>query len=440
MKNRIGIRKETKNRWERRAPLTPDNVMRLVNDFDIQVKVEPSDLRVFADEEYLRAGADVGPGMEDCDIILGIKELPVQDILPGKTYLFFSHTIKGQKHNIRMLEKLVERRCTLIDYEKITDENGKRLIFFGWHAGAAGAIDSLWAAGRRLEWEGVRNPFASIMTAHEYLDLHQAREHMASVGRLIATYGIPYSVRPFVIGLTGNGNVSRGAQEMLDLLPVIDVRPEELSQLKKRKDSGNVIYKVVFEEKDLYEPIEPGTPFSLRDYYDNPQRYRSKFGDHIQYLSMVLNCVYWDTRYPRLVTKDMLKEMYSGHMSPKLRVIGDISCDIEGSIEAMVKPTTPDSPVFVYDPWEDRDIPGWKGTGPVIMSVDNLPAEIPKEATEYFGGKLNEFIPLLAQSDLDGGYEELRIPRPLRNGMVLLRGEFTPPFRYMERYLDKEVE
>ncbi|MDG6225122.1 MAG: bifunctional lysine ketoglutarate reductase /saccharopine dehydrogenase family protein [Candidatus Thermoplasmatota archaeon] len=437
MPNKICIRKETKNRWERRTPLTPDNVLRLRNDQDISVAVEPSDLRVFPDEEYSDAGAELTHDLSGCDIILGIKEVPIHDILEGKTYLFFSHTIKGQKHNMRMLEKLVERKCTLIDYERITDERNRRLIFFGWHAGAAGVIDTLWAAGRRLEWEGVRNPFSSIMTAHEYSDLQGAREHMAQVGRLIATYGIPYSVRPFVVGITGTGNVSRGAQEMLDLLPVVNVKPEELPLLKKRKDTGNVIYKVVFEEKDMYSPVEKGAAFDLQDYYDHPQGYMSRFIDYVPYMSAIINCVYWDPKYPRLLTKTQVKDLYSGHMSPKLRVIGDISCDIEGSMEVTIKPTIPDSPVFIYDPWEDKDIPGWKGTGPVVMAVENLPAEIPLEASEYFGGKLMEFIPFLANAAFDGELKDLKLPKPLMNALILFKGDFTESYRYMEDLLNR---
>jgi len=435
MANAIGIRKETKNRWERRAPLSPDNVLRLTNDMEVEIYIQPSDLRVFSDEEYISSGARITQDLSECRIVLGIKEIPVHDIEQGKTYLFFSHTIKGQKHNMRMLEKLVERKCTLIDYEKITDEKGRRHIFFGWHAGAAGIIDTLWAAGRRLEWEGVRNPFSSIMTAHEYSDLQDAREHMAQVGRLIATYGIPYSVRPFVIGFTGSGNVSKGAQEILDLLPVISVKPEELPLLKKRKDTGNVVYKVVLDEKDMFVPMEEGKSFDLQEYYDHPERYRSKFQDYVPYLSIIVNCIYWDSRYPRLVTKDLLKDLYSGHMSPKLRIIGDISCDIEGSIEATIKPTTPDSPLFVYDPWEDSEIPGWKGTGPVIMAVENLPAEVPKEATEYFGDKLDDFVPFLANANFDGDLPDLKLPKPLMNGLILFKGEFTERFAYMEKYI-----
>ncbi len=436
MPNVIGIRRETKNRWEKRAPLTPDNVRRLTQDHSVQVIFEPSDLRIFLDEEYIDAGARPEV-LERADIILGVKELAIPDIIPGKTYAFFSHTIKGQPHNMRMLEKLMERKCTLLDYEKITDEKGKRLIFFGWHAGAAGIIDTLWALGRRLEWEGVRNPFSSIMTMHEYNDLQDAREHMAQVGRLITTYGIPYSIRPLVLGFTGSGNVSKGAQEILDLLPVVNVSPEELPQLKKRKDSGKSIYKVVFDEKDMFAPNDKGAPFNLEEYYARPEKYYSRFIEYVPYLSLIVNCIYWEAKYPRLLTKAQLRDLYSGHMSPKLRVIGDISCDIEGSIEATIKPTTPDSPVFIYDPWEDRDVPGWKGTGPVIMAIENLPAEVAKEATEYFGDKLQPFVHHLANANFSDDLSSLKLPTPLMKAIILYKGELTEGYRYLEKYVHK---
>ena len=435
MTSRIGIRREDKNRWERRAPLSPEHVRRLINDHGVNICIQSSDLRIFPEADYENAGANIVESMKDCDVIMGVKEVSIQDIIPEKVYMFFSHTIKGQPHNMEMLRKLKERRTTLIDYEKITDEKGRRLIFFGWHAGISGMIDSLWALGMRLEWEGVRNPLSSIMPTRDYGSLPVAREHMAQVGRLIATYGIPYSIRPLVVGITGEGNVSRGAQEILDLLPVKEISPAELPNLKKEGDFTNNIYKVVFSEEDMVEPVDKKRKFDLQDYYDNPENYRSKFHRYVPYLTMLINCIYWDQRYPRLLTKDRIKKLYSDIRSPKLRVIGDISCDIEGAIEATLKSTTPESPTFIYDPWEDRPVPGWKGTGPVIMAVDNLPCEIPAAASEYFGDNLKEFIPPIAQADFTRDLEEIDLPGPVKSGIVLLRGKFTEKFRYMEDYL-----
>jgi len=438
MSNTIGIRRESKNRWEMRAPLTPENVLRLVNDYEVNFIVQPSDLRTFATEDYQDAGARIDEDLGEADIVLGIKEVPIHELQKGKNYMFFSHTIKGQEHNMPMLRKLMDLGCTLFDYEKIVDEHNKRLIFFGRHAGLAGMVDTLWALGRRLEWEGVRNPFSSIMKAHEYGDMPGIREHISSIGRLIATHGIPYSLRPFVIGIAGAGNVSKGAQEILDLLPVKEISPKELSTLKKRKDSGTNIYKVIFNEWDIVEPIKEGMEFELQDYYDHPEKYRPVFDQYLPLLNVLMNCIYWDERYPRLLTKEKAKELYSDHRSPRLRIVGDISCDVEGGIEANIKATSPESPVYVYDPWENRAIPGWKGTGPVILAVDNLPCEVPKESSEYFGDKLKDFIPALTSADLDSEFEELKLPTPIMKSLILYKGKLTEPYRYMEDYLKEE--
>ncbi|MBN1540052.1 MAG: hypothetical protein JW939_07900 [Candidatus Thermoplasmatota archaeon] len=438
MSNRIGIRRESKNRWEMRAPLTPEHVLRLVNDYDIEFTVQPSDLRIFPNESYEDAGARVNEVLEGTDIILGIKEIPLHEIEGGKTYLLFSHTIKGQHHNMPMLRKFMDRGCTLFDYERIVDEKNRRLIFFGRHAGMAGLVDTLWALGRRLEWEGMRNPFSSVMKAHEYGDLASIREHISSIGRLIATHGIPYSLRPFVIGIAGSGNVSQGVQEILDLLPVREVKPSELPSLKKRKDSGTIIYKVIFNEWDMVEPVEEGKTFDLQEYYRDPALYRPVFVQYLPYLHVLMNCIYWDARYPRLLTKENARKLYSDHRSPNLRIIGDISCDIEGAIEPTVKATNPESPVFVYDPWEDKPIPGWKGTGPVVLAVDNLPCEIPLESSEYFGDKLKEFIPSLANADMGSGIEGLKLPTPLMKSLILYKGELTKNYQYLNGYIGGE--
>ena len=431
----IGIRRESKNRWERRTPLTPQHVGRLGKDHGIEFLVQPSDLRIFPDDDYREVGAEITEDLSPCDIILGVKEVPNHEILQGKTYMFFSHTIKGQAQNMEMLSKLMENGTTLIDYEKITDEQGRRLVFFGWHAGVAGMIDALWTLGRRLEWEGIRNPFSSIMPAHEYHSLPEAREQIASVGRSIATYGVPYALRPLVFGIAGYGNVAKGAQEILDLLPTVEVSPEELPNLSRRSDTGHHIYKVVFKENHMVEREDPSKPFDLQDYYQHPEGYRPTFIRHVPYLTVLMNCIYWDSRYPRLITKEQMKTLYSDMKPPLLRVIGDISCDPEGAIEATLSTTTPASPVYVYDPWEDSISFGWKGTGPVILAVDNLPCEISLESSQHFGESLREFLPFLANADLKGPLEDLKVPGPLMAGMILFKGKLTEQFAYMKEYI-----
>jgi alpha-aminoadipic semialdehyde synthase len=238
-----------------------------------------------------------------------------------------------------------------------------------------------------------------------------------------------------VIGIAGAGNVSKGAQEILDLLPVKDISPKELSTLKKRKDSGTNIYKVIFNEWDIVESVEEGEEFDLQDYYSHPERYRKVFDQYLPYLNVLMNCIYWDERYPRLLTKEKALELFSDHRSPRLRVIGDISCDVEGAIEPTIRATSPEDPVYVYDPWENRAIPGWKGTGPVILAVDNLPCEVPREASEYFGDKLKDFIPSLARADLSSGPEGLDLPTPIMKSLILFKGELTDNYRYMDEFL-----
>jgi saccharopine dehydrogenase (NAD+, L-lysine forming) len=199
----LGIRREDKNAWERRAPLMPEHVGRLIADHGVGVRVQPSTIRAFPDEAYAAVGATVAEDLTPCDVILAIKEIPVDALLAGKTYLFFSHTIKGQARNMPMLARLMELGTTLIDYEPITDDAGHRLIFFGRFAGIAGMIDTLWALGRRLESEGLSSPFAEIRPAHRYADLDEARAAVAEAGRKIARDGLPNTLHPLVVGVSG---------------------------------------------------------------------------------------------------------------------------------------------------------------------------------------------------------------------------------------------
>jgi alpha-aminoadipic semialdehyde synthase len=218
----IGIRREDKNRWERRAPLTPLHVRELVRDHGRRVAVEPSPVRIYRDDEYRDAGAAVTENLSACRVILGVKEIPRERLLPGRPHLFFAHVIKGQPNNMAMLRRLLELRCTLIDYETIVDPDGQRLIFFGRHAGYAGMIDALWALGQRLLGEGVETAFAGVRPAHAYPSLAAAGAFLAGeVAGRIRDAGVRPELHPLVFGFTGGGNVSQGAQRILDHLPVV---------------------------------------------------------------------------------------------------------------------------------------------------------------------------------------------------------------------------
>jgi saccharopine dehydrogenase (NAD+, L-lysine-forming) len=429
----IGIRREDKSDWERRSPLTPNHVKEIHEKHGIEVCVQPSKIRVFTDEEYSRAGARIEEDLSECSVIFAVKEMPSSIFRQGGTYVFFSHTIKGQSHNMPMLRRLLELRCQLIDYEKILDGNGRRLVFFGNYAGLAGMIGSLWALGQRFKAEGTPSPLSSIEQAHRYRDLDVAKEAVQEAGRTIKTKGLPDQLAPLVVGFAGYGSVSQGAQEILDLMPVEEVSPEGLPSLASHARSDR-LYKVVFREEHMVAHNDPSGRFELQDYYDHPEKYHSIFIEHVPHLTVLMNCIYWENHYPRLVTKSQLWDLYAS-AEPKLKVIGDISCDVDGAIEFTVKTTTPGNPVYVYDPATDKVSDGIKGHGPVIMAVDHLPCELPRESSTAFGEALVPFVPEIAGADYSGDLEDCGLSRPIKDAMIAYQGRLTPQYEYLEKYL-----
>jgi alpha-aminoadipic semialdehyde synthase len=435
MLNRIGIRREDKNRWEARVPLVPEDVKTLITQVpDLEIVLQPSRQRAFNDEEYAAAGALVADDLSTCRVILAVKEIPVNLLEPGKVYIFFSHTIKGQPQNMPILKKLIEVKGSLIDYERIVDEKERRLIFFGRHAGLAGMIDTLWALGQRLKSEGFSTPLEEIGPAHVYGSMEKAIPVLQRVAGELQIRGLPKGLGPLVVGFAGYGNVSRGAQAVFDILPHTTVTPEDLPALPS---VATPLVKVVFEEHHMVEPRSPGGSFELQDYFKHPEKYHSRFDRFLPHLHVLVNAILWDQRYPRLVTKDDLRALFAG-ARPRPRVIGDITCDREGSIEATVRFTTPDNPVYVYDPETGDTTDGVAGRGPVILAVDNLPCEIPQESSRDFSKSLIMFIPSLAQADFTTDLDALQIPEPFRRALIVYRGELTPQYTYLQQYLAED--
>jgi len=422
--------------WERRVPLVPDDVRNLISD-GFSFVVEESKKRAFADEDYQEVGCEIVERISGCPLVIGLKEIPVDAFESETVYVFFSHTIKGQPANMPMLKRVLDLGCTVIDYERIVDEDGKRLIFFGNYAGYAGAIDTLWALGRRLASEGLETPFAALKQAAGYPSLDGAMEAVRSVGETIGRDGLPPEISPLVLGVAGYGNVSKGAQAILDLLPLEEVRPALLldGSIQGDRSNGVPIRKAVFREEDTVLRLDPSAPFDLQEYYDHPERYRAAFERYLPKLDVLINCIYWEPKYPRLVTKDALRRLFEGD-SPRLRVIGDISCDIEGGVESTVKATEPDDPVYVYLPAEDRVVSGVEGAGPVVMAVDILPSELPREASTYFSQILAGFVPAIAGADYAVDYAALDLPPELKRAVIAHRGELTPDYVYLTEHLD----
>ena len=435
---KIGIRREDKSKWERRVALTPDHVKLLKEKYDIQTIVQPSEIRIFSDDAYKKAGAVIQEDLSECQVVFGVKEMPSTFFLPGKTYVFFSHVNKGQLYNMPMLHRLMDQKCNLIDYEKIENENGQRLIFFGRHAGIAGMIDSLWAYGQRLKYEGFKTPFENIKKAYEYHSVEDIKSSLKKIGKDISKKGLPKEICPLIVGFTGYGNVSKGAQEILDCFPHIEITPQELLILEDKKGfSKNHLYKVVFKEVDIVKPRDDSAHFELHDYFEHPEKYTSQFAQFIPHLTILMNCIYWALGSPRLVTKTDLKELSAGGKELKLKVIGDVSCDIEGSIEITSKVTEPDNPTYMYDPATDSVVDGNEGEGVIVVGRDNLPCEIPKDASASFSEALVDFIPSLLAAHKTGKLKPEELPKEFQTALILHNGELTKNYTYLTKFLSE---
>jgi len=421
--------------WERRTPLIPADIQELAQKTDLEFIVQSSDMRAYSDDEYRDVGLSVATDLESCPVIIALKEVPADVLEADKTYVYFSHVIKGQASNMPLLQRALDLGCTIIDYEKIINDEGRRLIAFGNYAGLAGMIDTLWSLGQRLAWEGIANPFELLTQASQYADLAAAKAAISAVGEIIRSQGLPEQLVPLTMGISGYGNVSKGAQEILDLLPVTNLSPDDLLNGHFPDDVGHSIFKIVFEEKDTVLPLVEDAAFDLQEYYDYPERYRAAFERYLPHLTSLVNCIYWEPKYPRLVTVEAAKKLYADGQ-PKLRVIGDISCDVAGGVEITVKATEPGDPIYVYDPKTGSIQSGVEGHGPVMMVVDILPSELPRESSAYFSNILKGFIPDIVGADYAVDFNALDLPAPLKRAVICHQGMLAPDYQYIQKSLD----
>ncbi len=437
----LGIRREDKNQWEARVPLNPADVKTLIEKTGMTVKIQPSTLRTYTDEDYTAAGAEVTEDIWGCDLVIAVKEIPARLLQPNRAYLYFSHTIKGQPYNMAMLKKILDENMTLLDYEPITNDAGKRLIFFSSFAGYAGMIDSLWALGRRLNEEGLDTAISDVRMTHKYTSLTEAQEDIRRIGKKIEEDGLPKALTPLVIAFTGNGQVSQGAQSIAKLMPHEMIPARELpTYFDTHEAKTDRVYLSVIEEADMVEPNDPAEAFDLQTYYTRPEGFHSVFERYLPHVTMVINGIFWTERYPRLVTKDSLKALFEKQGRPSLRVLGDISCDIEGSFETTIKATYPADPCYTYNPDQDRSQDGVLLNGVVTMAVDNLPCELAREASDFFSERL---LPLLVQmNDTDFGenLDTMSIPDEMRRAVIVHRGALTPRFAYIEDLMNKVLQ
>ena len=429
----VGILKEEKNKWERRAPLTPSDIRWLVQK-GIEVEVESSPIRVFKDKAYEKNGAKIVKEPKKASFLVGIKEPRKEKIREKAVYMFFSHTTKGQSYNMLLLRELLEKEATLVECEKITDRNGKRLVYFGRFAGICGVTDSLYYCGRKLKERGINNPFSSLNPSWTYKSLEELKGNMEQTAKNIEKRGFDKRISPFIIGITGHGNVSNGAHEVLNLLNPIEIHPKDMkSFIRHQKYANDRIYKIVFLREEKFRKKDR-RGYYFEEYLAHPERFESNLDKYLSFLNILLNGSYWDDKYPRLVTKKMIRKL-CGRQKCRLEFIGDISCDIKGSVEINRGATTPDDPTYTYNPKEDNYTEGYKGKGVTVLAVDNLPAELPKDSSREFSGLIRDYVYQIAAHGVRDLTKHAAIPLEIRKAVITQNGHLCKKYQYLHKYL-----
>lgn len=401
---KLGILKESKTPPERRTPFTPVQCKRIFESYpQVKVVVQPSPVRCFMDEEYEDVGIPLQTDLSDCDILIGVKEVEEQELIPNKTYLIFSHTIKKQNYNKKLLRAILEKNIRLIDYELLTNENKQRLIGFGRWAGLVGAYNG-------IRTFAIRNNIPEPKPAH----LCENLEELMSEAKQI-------NLPALKIVITGGGRVSHGATEILDNMGVKRISPEKFLE----QDTYSEPVYTQLEPSDYYKHSK-GEEFDFTHFVENPQEYDSDFKKYSKHTDLLISAAYWDPRSPVLFT---VKEMQESDF--KLKVIADITCDIEGSIPSTLRPSLIQDPFYGFNPFTGKEELAFVGDQNIsVMAVDNLPCELPNDASEEFGKDLIEkIIPLLICKDVD---------QVLERATIAENGALTDRFLYLKEWVENE--
>ena len=397
---KIGILREEKIPTDKRVPLSPCQCKQLIAEYPtIGFFVQSSHIRCFTDEEYKDLGINIVEDISDCDILLGIKEVPISTLIANKTYLFFSHTIKKQDYNRELLQAMLDKKIKMVDYEVIKNKNGKRLLGFGRYAGIVGAYNGLLAYGKKTEKYKLKSAHLCENREEMELELKQLR---LSNEKII---------------LTGNGRVGKGALETLAKANIKEVSKDEFI--------NNTFNEAVFVQliaKDYNQRIDSAT-FNKFEFYNQPEFYVSSFMKYAKHADIFIAGHYYSEGSPFFFTKEDAK---SHHF--KIKVVADISCDINGSIACTIHSSEIDIPVYGYNPITEKEDDFTKEGVIAVMAVDNLPSELPKDASVDFGNNLLEkFFPILLNKDKDGIIE---------NATICQNGDLTPNFEYLRDYLN----
>jgi saccharopine dehydrogenase (NAD+, L-lysine-forming) len=395
---KIGIIREGKIPHDKRVPFTPLQCRQLLELYpDLELVVQPSSHRCFTDAEYKEEQITLQEDVSSCDILMGIKEVPAEQLIAGKTYSFFSHTIKKQPHNQKLIRALIEKSVTMVDYETLVDPEGNRVIGFGRYAGIVGAYNGIMGYGMMY------NLF-KLKAAHLSHDKKELFEGLRKVG-----------IPNIKIIITGGGRVSHGAEETMGAMNIRKVTPYEFLNYSFREPVYTQLH-----SHDYHDSID-GKPFSKYDFYNHPDQFRSSFNKFVAVCDVLIHCAYWDPKAPKLFSKKEMRDP-GFHIS----MIADVTCDVNGSIPSTTQSTTIEEKFFGYDPMTEKITEPFKAGTITVMAIDNLPCELPRDASEGFGKHLMErVIPDLISGD----------PSGLINRAVICKGgKLMPRFEYLKDY------
>jgi len=397
---KIGVLKEEKVPADKRAPLTPKQCRQLLDIYpDIDISVKSSAIRCFSDAMYIAEGINVVNDLSDCDVLMGVKEVPIESLIANKTYLYFSHTIKEQFYNRGLLLKMMELNISMVDYEVLRNEHGKRLLGFGRYAGIVGAYNGFLTYGLKSEKYNLK-------AAHNCEDRIEMESEMSK---------IKLSNEKIIV--TGNGRVGNGVMEIMKKSNV-----REVSKFEFINKTFNEAIFVHLNTMD-YNVKKDGSSAKKQEFYCSPEIFMSTFMDFAIHADIFIAGHYYSSGSPYLFTREDVK-------SPdfKLKVVADISCDINGPVACTIKPSIIANPIYGYDKQLEQEVDFRNEDAIAVMSVDNLPCELPKDASEDFG---NEFIDKIIPSLLIIDNDQI-----ITNATICKAGDLTPNFEYLRNYVN----
>ena len=396
---KIGLLKEENVQKDQRVALTPAQCADLIERYSfIELVIKSSENRCFSDDMYVSEGIRVVKNLNDCDVLLGIKEVPITALLPNKTYLFFSHTIKKQEYNRNLLQRMLELNISMIDYEGLKDKKGKRLIGFGRYAGVVGAYNGLLTYG-------LKSGNYRLKPAYECNNRSEMEEELDKI-----------ELTNEKIVVTGKGRAGQGVVELLKAANI-----KEVSKSEFLHQTFNEAVYVSLNTMDYNQRID-GSPFNKNDFYSNPKLYKSIFIDFTKHADIFLAAHYYSPDSPFLFTR--LEAKYPEF---NIKVIADISCDINGPVASTIRPSTITNPIYGYNRKSEKEDDYMKNDVIAVMAVDNLPCELPKDASEYFGNELlDNIIPLIITGDKD---------QIIENATICKNGDLTSKFEYLRGFV-----